>query len=109
MRRGISSSCPTRRSFYFDDLRGEKYLRYVPNTSHSLDKTDALESLQAFYATIVKGTPRPQFTWTFERDGAIKVVTKDRPEEVLAVAGREPGRAQFPARRDRVRVHAARR
>ena len=42
-----------------------------------------LESLQAFYSTIVKGTPRPQFSWTFERDGSIKVVAKDRPDEVL--------------------------
>jgi PhoPQ-activated pathogenicity-related protein len=74
---------PDSSRFYFDDLRGEKYLRYVPNTSHSLDKSDALESLQAFYSTIVKGTARPQFTWTFERDGSIKVVTKDRPDEVL--------------------------
>ena len=30
---------PDSSQFYFDDLRGEKHLRYVPNTSHSLDKT----------------------------------------------------------------------
>ena len=35
---------PDSSRFYFDDLDGEKHLRYVPNTSHSLDKTDALES-----------------------------------------------------------------
>ena len=74
---------PDSSQFYFDDLLGEKHLRYVPNASHSLDKTDALESLQAFYSTIVKGTPRPTFTWTFERDGSIKVVARERPEEVL--------------------------
>src|SRR6185503_3932979 len=50
---------PDSSRFYFDDLKGEKHLRYVPNTSHSLDKTDALESLQAFYTAIVKNTPRP--------------------------------------------------
>ena len=86
---------PDSSQFYFDDLRGEKYLRYVPNTSHSLDKTDALESLQAFYATIVKGTPRPSFTWTFERDGSIKVVTKDRPEEVLVWQAVNPAARNF--------------
>ena len=74
---------PDSSQFYFDELLGEKHLRYVPNASHSLDKTDALESLQAFYSTIVKGTPRPAFTWTLERDGSIKVVAKNRPEEVL--------------------------
>jgi PhoPQ-activated pathogenicity-related protein len=74
---------PDSSQFYFNDLRGEKHLRYVPNTSHSLDKSDALESLQAFYAAIVTDTPRPDVRWFFERDGSIKVVTKQVPGEVL--------------------------
>jgi PhoPQ-activated pathogenicity-related protein len=86
---------PDSSQFYFDDLRGEKYLRYVPNASHSLDKTDALESLQSFYSTIVKGTPRPAFTWTFESDGSIKVVAKDRPEEVLVWQAVNPAARNF--------------
>ena len=86
---------PDSSQFYFDQLRGEKYLRYVPNASHSLEKTDALESLQAFYSTIVKGTPRPTFTWTFERDGSIKVVAKDRPEEVLVWQAVNPAARNF--------------
>ena len=49
--------------FYFDDLRGEKHLRYVPNTDHSLKGSDALQSVAAFYASILTGTPRPQVTW----------------------------------------------
>ena len=73
---------PDSSQFYFDELRGEKYLRYVPNTSHSLDKSDALETLHAFYAAIVTNTPRPELRWTFDRDGAIKVVSKDRPASV---------------------------
>lgn len=86
---------PDSSQFYFDALSGEKYLRYVPNASHSLDKTDALESLQAFYATIVKGTARPAFTWTFEGDGSIKVVTKDRPDEVLVWQAVNPAARNF--------------
>jgi PhoPQ-activated pathogenicity-related protein len=73
---------PDSSQFYFGDLKGEKHLRYVPNASHSLDKTDAIESVQAFYTSIVTGTPRPQITWTFERDGSIKAVAKERPDEV---------------------------
>jgi len=73
---------PDSSRFYFDDLRGEKHLRYVPNTNHSLNKTDALESVVAFYSSIVKGTPRPEIEWTFERDGSIKVVAKQRPDAV---------------------------
>jgi PhoPQ-activated pathogenicity-related protein len=73
---------PDSSRFYFDDLRGEKHLRDVPNASHGLDKTDALESLQSFYAAVVSGTPRPEVKWTFERDGSIKVVAKQQPERV---------------------------
>jgi hypothetical protein len=35
---------PDSSQFYFDDLKGRRYLRYVPNTSHALDKSDALET-----------------------------------------------------------------
>src|SRR5688572_28961622 len=73
---------PDSSQFYFDDLKGEKHVRYVPNTSHSLDKSDALETLHAFYAAIVTGTPRPEVAWTFESDGSIKVVTKQLPTRV---------------------------
>jgi PhoPQ-activated pathogenicity-related protein len=73
---------PDSSQFYFDDLKGETHLRYVPNASHSLDKTDALETLHAFYSAIVKGTPRPEIKWSFERDGSIKVVAKQRPLDV---------------------------
>ncbi len=61
--------------FYFNDLPGEKHLRYVPNADHSMRKTDADESVLAFYRSIVTGAPRPEFTWTFEPDGSIRVRT----------------------------------
>ncbi len=86
---------PDSSQFYFKDLSGEKYLRYVPNASHSLEKTDALENLQAFYATVVKNTPRPQITWTFETDGSIKVVAKDRPDDVRVWQATNPEARNF--------------
>jgi PhoPQ-activated pathogenicity-related protein len=91
---------PDSSQFYFDDLRGEKHVRYVPNASHSLDKSDALESVQAFYAAIVKGTPRPDIKWTFERDGSIKVVSKERPERVLLWQAVNPAARNF--RQDKI-------
>ena len=86
---------PDSSQFYFDKLRGENHLRYVPNTSHALDKSDALESLHAFYASVVKGTPRPEFSWTFEKDGAIKVVSKERPEAVTLWQATNPDARNF--------------
>ena len=86
---------PDSSQFYFDDLKGEKHLRYVPNASHSMDKTDAQESLIAFYAAIVGDTPRPQIKWNFEKDGSIKVVAKDRPDSVLMWEATNPDARSF--------------
>ncbi|NLY01119.1 MAG: PhoPQ-activated pathogenicity [Rhodopirellula sp.] len=70
---------PDSARFYFDDLEGEKYLRVVPNADHSLDGSDALESIVAFYRLILSGKPRPEFTWKFESDGTIRVEAADPP------------------------------
>jgi PhoPQ-activated pathogenicity-related protein len=67
--------------FYFDRLPGEKYLRYVPNTDHGLDKSDAGDTLQAFYTTLLQGRERPQFDWEFTQKG-IRVSAGTRPSVV---------------------------
>jgi len=73
---------PDSSQFYFDELKGEKYLRYVPNTDHSLGGTDAPQSILTFFEAIVNKKPLPKFTWKFEDDGAIRVVSQDKPKEV---------------------------
>jgi PhoPQ-activated pathogenicity-related protein len=70
---------PDSSRFYFSALIGEKYLRYVPNTDHSLKGSDARESVLAFYYAIVAGHPRPKFSWSFAPDGVIEVETATRP------------------------------
>ena len=73
---------PDSSRFYFDGLPGEKHLRYVPNTDHGLDDASVVESISAFYASIVSGTPRPRFSWSMDADGALRVTAGDRPERV---------------------------
>ena len=86
---------PDSSQFYFDDLVGENYLRYVPNTDHSLKGSDGVESLLAFYMTVLNKTVRPRFSWTFEEDGAIRVVSKDRPTTVLLWQATNPDARDF--------------
>lgn len=74
---------PDSAQFYFDQLRGENHLRYVPNASHTLEKSDALETLLAFYSTIVSDTARPEMRWTFGNDGTLTVTTAQRPTRAL--------------------------
>jgi PhoPQ-activated pathogenicity-related protein len=86
---------PDSSRFYFDDLKGEKYLRYVPNADHSLRGSDARESMVAFYESFVKGTPRPKFSWTFEKNGDIRVTTKDKPTAVKLWQATNPEKRDF--------------
>ncbi len=60
--------------FYWDNLVGEKHIRYVPNTGHSLKETDADQTLNAFFHSIVTNTPRPEFDWKV-KDGKIFITT----------------------------------
>jgi len=68
--------------FYWRDLKGDKYIRYVPNTDHSMRNSDVRESLLAFYASIVRGSDFPKFDWSVEKDGEIRVRTKTPAREV---------------------------
>jgi PhoPQ-activated pathogenicity-related protein len=86
---------PDSSRFYFDDLKGEKYLRYIPNTDHSLRNSDARESMLAFYDAFLRGTPRPQFSWSFEKNGDIKVTAKDKPTAVKLWQATNPEHRDF--------------
>ena len=69
--------------FYYKNLLGQKHLRYVPNAGHSLDGSDAVYSLAAYYNAILNKTKLPEYDWDVQEDGSIKVTTKTRPKEVL--------------------------
>lgn len=86
---------PDSSRFYFKELRGEKYLRYVPNTNHSLAGSDARQSLTAFYDAFLRGAPRPRFSWNFEKNGTIRVHAIDRPSEVRLWAATNPKARDF--------------
>ncbi len=76
---------PDSSQFYFGDLPGTKYLRYVPNTDHSLAQAflDVVVSLAGFYHSLTGGPPLPEFTWTVEECGStIRVVATDQPASV---------------------------
>ncbi len=86
---------PDSSQFYWNDLKGEKYIRYVPNTDHSLRNSDALESLIAYYDSVLRGTPRPKFSWKFEKDGTIRVKATDKPTEVKLWQANDPEARDF--------------
>ena len=86
---------PDSSQFYFDDLLGEKYLRYVPNTDHSLGNSDAFDSILAYYSAFLSNTPRPKFSWNYRPNGTIRVRTKTKPSRVLLWQATNPDARDF--------------
>jgi PhoPQ-activated pathogenicity-related protein len=73
---------PDSSQFYFEGLKGEKHLRYVPNASHNLAGSDVRETMLAFYEAVLDNRKRPELTFRDEKDGGIRMSTKDKPIEV---------------------------
>jgi len=86
---------PDSSQFYFKDLKGEKLLRYVPNTDHSLRNSDAIMSLTAWLQSIVSGKPRPRYSWKISKDGVIRVQAVDPPTDVKLWQATNPSARDF--------------
>jgi PhoPQ-activated pathogenicity-related protein len=86
---------PDSSRFYFPALKGEKYLRYIPNSDHSLDGTDVYFSLAAFLDSLVHNRPRPRFDWRFEKDGSILLTCRDTPSAVKLWQATNPDARDF--------------
>src|SRR5437762_320624 len=86
---------PDSSQFYFNDLPGVKYLRYVPNADHSLKGSDAYETMLACYHAVLNNVPLPQFSWANEKDGSIRVATKSKPSVVKLWQATNPDARDF--------------
>lgn len=55
--------------FYWSDLMGDKWIRYIPNSGHGLLNHNTYSSLLSFYNRILKNTPDPVFDWEVVEGG----------------------------------------
>ncbi|MCB9768408.1 MAG: PhoPQ-activated pathogenicity [Candidatus Omnitrophica bacterium] len=81
--------------FYWDQLPAKKLIRYVPNTDHGLDGSDAAESLGAYHYAIINDLPLPNYDWKVEDDGTIRVTAEDKPAEVKLWQATNPEARDF--------------
>lgn len=86
---------PDSSQFYFNDLPGVKYLRYVPNADHSLRGSDAYLTLEACYNSVLYNVPLPSMYWSLEGEDAIKATTKDKPTAVTLWKATNPAARDF--------------
>jgi PhoPQ-activated pathogenicity-related protein len=87
--------CPDSSQFYYDDLPGEKHLRYIPNADHGLKDSDALQSVVAFTSLVEQGKARPKYSWNFDSDGSIRVKSTDAPKAVTLWQATNPNARDF--------------
>jgi len=80
---------------FYDELTGEKYLRYIPNTDHGLKNTDANQTLRAWHFAMLNKTPLPQFSWKHGTDGALTVTARTKPNDVLLWQATNPAARDF--------------
>jgi len=82
--------------FYFADLPGEKYLRFVPNTDHYMSSPDAVVNLIAWFNAVTQNNPRPRFYWTADRaGGTLTVRVVDQPAQVTLWQASNPKARDF--------------
>ena len=86
---------PDSSQFYWEDLIGEKHLRYVPNSNHSMAATDIYDSADAWYHSIVHNVKLPRYSWNLSEDGTITVFSLDKPEKVLLWQAHNPETRNF--------------
>jgi len=84
---------PDSSQFYFDDLPSDKYVRYIPNTDHSLSGSP--ESLTLFYRSVLQNWSRPEFTWTVPSENRIEVQMITAPKEVRLWQATNPAARNF--------------
>ena len=99
---------PDSSQFYIDGLQGEKHLHYVPNSDHSLDGTDALATIIAFYDQILRGALGPRFRGVFRvptpfastiRVSPCRCCCGRPPIPRLGISARRPSARHTPASR----------
>lgn len=81
--------------YYIHDLPGtENYIRYLPNTDHSLDAR-AAASTASFYDALLNNRTLPQYSWVVEPDGSIRAQTNTAPTQVLLWQATNPTARDF--------------
>lgn len=93
---------PDSSQFYLSQLPGENRLYYAPNTDHGLISgtllrldQDTVNSIEAWYLSFLRGTPRPTFNFQYVGSNQIIVNTNPKPNKVLLWQATNPTARDF--------------
>lgn len=94
---------PDSSNFYFSTLlpalsttAGGKYLRYVPNSGHSLDGLEGIKTISMYFHAVLANRTLPELSWSVNEDGAISVQAGTmKPAEVRLWQATNPEKRDF--------------
>jgi len=86
---------PDNSRFYYKDLPQEKRIRYVENAAHNLAGSDAVDSMLAWYNSVITGGKRPDFIWNKVDTNGITLRPLDKPIEVKLWQAHNPKARDF--------------
>lgn len=86
---------PDNSRFYYADLPQEKRIRYVENAAHNLADSDAVDSMLAWYNSVITGGKRPDFIWNKVDTNGIALKPIDTPKEVRLWQAHNPKARDF--------------
>ena len=71
---------PDSAQFYWHDFVGDKHLRYIPNTDHSLNQ-EAYTTLLTFFESLTQRKPLPTLNWQIHQ-GKINIQSNRLPSKI---------------------------
>ncbi len=87
---------PDSSRFYYSNLPGPKWLRYTVNTDHAqVEDPTVITTVLQWANKVLDGDRLPQFSWTFEADGSIRVQTVTTPNGVKLWQAHNPNARDF--------------
>ena len=93
---------PDSSRYYFETLRGEKWLRTLPNLRHyiaRMDREQVSNTLASFYGTVIDQRPMPSVYWEQEND-TLSIKSSRPPKSVKLWTAYNPNNRDFRATPD---------
>jgi PhoPQ-activated pathogenicity-related protein len=86
---------PDNSRFYYAEMPDEKRLRYVENAAHNLAGSDAVDSMLAWYNSVITGGKRPDYSWNLVGANGIAVMPLAPAKEVRLWQAHNPKARDF--------------
>lgn len=88
---------PDSSRFYFDELKGGKWMRVLPDQRHFIvkqDRTLVTRTIESFYAAVVEERPLPDILWNLS-DSYLNIQTSVPPKSAFLWQANNPEKKDF--------------